>query len=177
MSIDPEWKMIKPEQGRMEKWILRRAFDDEEQPYLPKHILYRQKEQFSDGVGYSWIDGLKAHAEQQVTDKMMQNATRIFPHNSPATKEAYYYRTIFEKLFPQNSARLTIPGGPSVACSSAKATEWDTAWSKNPDPSGRAAVGVHNSSYDLQLQAPAPENSPAKFINGPVSPQQLAIQG
>ncbi|XP_043807148.1 asparagine synthetase [glutamine-hydrolyzing] 1 isoform X2 [Manihot esculenta] len=146
-------RKIKPEQGRIEKWVLRRAFDDEERPYLPKHILYRQKEQFSDGVGYSWIDGLKAHAAQHVTDKMMQNAVHIFPHNTPTTKEAYYYRMIFERFFPQNSARLTVPGGASVACSTAKAVEWDAAWSKNLDPSGRAALGVHLSAYDPQVAA------------------------
>ncbi|KAF5751358.1 putative asparagine synthetase [Tripterygium wilfordii] len=157
MAIDPEWKMIKPEQGRIEKWVLRRAFDDEERPYLPKHILYRQKEQFSDGVGYSWIDGLKAHAAENVTDKMMQNAVHIFPHNTPTTKEAYYYRMIFERFFPQNSARLTVPGGASVACSTAKAVEWDAAWSNNLDPSGRAALGVHLSAY-------APTSSAAGIV-------------
>ncbi|KAK3007011.1 hypothetical protein RJ639_016208 [Escallonia herrerae] len=151
MSIDPEWKMIKRDEGRIEKWILRRAFDDEERPYLPKHILYRQKEQFSDGVGYSWIDGLKAHAEQHVTDKMMLNASHIFPHNTPTSKEAYYYRMIFERFFPQNSARLTVPGGASIACSTAKAVEWDSSWSNNLDPSGRAAFGVHNSAYEKRL--------------------------
>ncbi|KAI7757941.1 hypothetical protein M8C21_007677, partial [Ambrosia artemisiifolia] len=129
MSIDPEAKMINMDQKRIEKWILRRAFDDEEQPYLPKHILYRQKEQFSDGVGYSWIDGLKSHAEEHVTNKMMLNAERIFPHNTP------------------NSAKLTVPGGASVACSTAKAIEWDATWSNNLDPSGRAALGVHNAAY------------------------------
>ncbi|KAJ8503814.1 hypothetical protein OPV22_004700 [Ensete ventricosum] len=148
MSIDPEWKMIKPDLGRIEKWVLRKAFDDEENPYLPKHILYRQKEQFSDGVGYSWIDGLKAHAAEHVSGKMMQNAKHIYPHNTPTTKEAYYYRMIFERFFPQNSARLTVPGGPSVACSTAKAIEWDAQWSENLDPSGRAALGVHVSAYD-----------------------------
>ncbi|KAG2329755.1 hypothetical protein Bca52824_000935 [Brassica carinata] len=148
MSLDPESKMIKPEEGRIEKWVLRRAFDDEERPYLPKHILYRQKEQFSDGVGYSWIDGLKAHAAENVNDKMMSNAAHIFPHNTPLTKEAYYYRMIFERFFPQNSARLTVPGGATVACSTAKAVEWDSSWSNNMDPSGRAAIGVHLSAYD-----------------------------
>ncbi|KAJ0547495.1 Asparagine synthetase [glutamine-hydrolyzing] [Helianthus annuus] len=147
MSIDPEAKMINMDQKRIEKWILRRAFDDEEKPYLPKHILYRQKEQFSDGVGYSWIDGLKSHAEQHVTNKMMLNAERIFPHNTPVTKEAYYYRMIFERFYPQNSAKLTVPGGASVACSTAKAIEWDASWSNNLDPSGRAALGVHNAAY------------------------------
>ncbi|KEH34318.1 asparagine synthetase [glutamine-hydrolyzing] protein [Medicago truncatula] len=101
MDIDPEYKMIKHEEGRIEKWILRKAFDDEENPYLPKHILYRQKEQFSDGVGYGWIDGIKDHAAKHVTDRMMLNASHIFPFNTPLTKEAYYYRMIFERFFPQ----------------------------------------------------------------------------
>eukprot|EP00261_Vitis_vinifera_P034595 XP_019075838.1 PREDICTED: asparagine synthetase [glutamine-hydrolyzing]-like isoform X1 [Vitis vinifera] len=158
-------RKIKPEQGRIEKWVLRRAFDDEEQPYLPKHILYRQKEQFSDGVGYSWIDGLKAHASQHVTDKMMLNASHIFPHNTPTTKEAYYYRMIFERFFPQNSARLTVPGGASVACSTAKAVEWDSAWSNNLDPSGRAALGVHLSAYDQKLTTVSAANVPTKIID------------
>ncbi|KAL8475096.1 hypothetical protein ACS0TY_030757 [Phlomoides rotata] len=148
MSIDPEWKMIRPDLGRIEKWILRHAFDDEHAPYLPKHILYRQKEQFSDGVGYSWIDGLKEHANQQVTDAMLANASFVYPENTPTTKEGYYYRTIFERFFPKNSARSTVPGGPSVACSTAKAVEWDATWSKNLDPSGRAALGVHLAAYD-----------------------------
>ncbi|KAG1365691.1 putative Asparagine synthetase [glutamine-hydrolyzing] [Cocos nucifera] len=166
MSIDPEWKMIRSDLGRLEKWVLRNAFEDEENPYLPKHILYRQKEQFSDGVGYSWIDDLKAHAEKHVTDRMMQNANRIYPHNTPTTKEAYYYRMIFERLFPQNSARLTVPGGPSVACSTSKAIEWDSQWSNNLDPSGRAALGVHVSAYDPQLPtSPSPGKGPAKITN------------
>ncbi|KAG0528351.1 hypothetical protein BDA96_05G003700 [Sorghum bicolor] len=148
MSIDPEWKMVRPDLGRIEKWVLRKAFDDEEQPFLPKHILYRQKEQFSDGVGYSWIDGLKAHAASNVTDKMLSNAKFIFPHNTPTTKEAYYYRMIFERFFPQKPAILTVPGGPSVACSTAKAIEWDAQWSENLDPSGRAALGVHLAAYE-----------------------------
>jgi asparagine synthase (glutamine-hydrolysing) len=148
MDIDPNWKMVKPDIGRIEKWVLRKAFDEEQNPYLPKHILYRQKEQFSDGVGYSWIDGLKSHAAEHVSDTMLGNAKYIFPHNTPTTKEAYYYRTIFERFYPQNSARLTVPGGPSVACSSAKAVEWDDGWAHNLDPSGRAALGVHESSYE-----------------------------
>lgn len=161
MSIDPESKMIQRDLGRIEKWVLRKAFDDEENPYLPKHILYRQKEQFSDGVGYSWIDGLKAHAEAHVTDRMMLNAKKIYPHNTPTTKEAYYYRMIFERFFPQNSARLTVPGGPSIACSTAKAIEWDAQWSGNLDPSGRAALGVHESAYD-----PQPQKIPASISTG-----------
>ncbi|GLJ11303.1 hypothetical protein SUGI_0151460 [Cryptomeria japonica] len=147
MDIAPDWKMVHPDEGRIEKWILRKAFDDKENPYLPQHILYRQKEQFSDGVGYGWIDGLKAHAAEHVSDMMLVNAKYVFPHNTPSTKEAFYYRMIFERFFPQNAARLTVPGGPSVACSTAKAVEWDAAWSNHVDPSGRAALGVHASAY------------------------------
>ncbi|KAH9718683.1 Asparagine synthetase (glutamine-hydrolyzing) 2 [Citrus sinensis] len=162
MSIDPEWKMVRPDLGRIEKWILRNAFDDDKQPYLPKHILYRQKEQFSDGVGYSWIDGLRDHANKQVTDAMLANSSFVYPENTPTTKEAYYYRTIFEKFFPKNAARATVPGGPSVACSTAKAVEWDAAWSKNPDPSGRAALGVHAAAYEEAV-----DTKPANPVNGP----------
>ncbi|XP_020090730.1 asparagine synthetase [glutamine-hydrolyzing] 2 [Ananas comosus] len=157
MDIDPEWKMIRHDLGRIEKWVLRNAFDDDKDPYLPKHILYRQKEQFSDGVGYSWIDGLKDHANQHVSDAMLMNASFVYPENTPTTKEAYYYRTIFERFFPKNAARSTVPGGPSVACSTAKAVEWDAAWSKNLDPSGRAALGVHAAAY----KDVAPENATA----------------
>lgn len=163
MSIDPEWKMVRPDLGRIEKWVLRKAFDDEEQPFLPKHILYRQKEQFSDGVGYSWIDGLKAHATSNVTDKMLSNVKFIFPHNTPTTKEAYYYRMIFERFFPQKSAILTVSGGPSVACSTTKAIEWDAQWSGNLDPSGRAALGVHLAAYEHQHD---PEHVPAAIAAG-----------
>jgi len=174
MDIDPEFKMIKHDEGRIEKWILRKAFDDEENPYLPKHILYRQKEQFSDGVGYGWIDGIKDHAAKHVTDKMMFNASHIFPFNNPNTKEAYYYRMIFERFFPQNSARLTVPGGPSVACSTEKAIEWDASWSGNLDPSGRAALGVHVSAYEnLIKKGVEPEKIIPKIG---ISPLGVAIQ-
>ncbi|KAJ6397935.1 hypothetical protein OIU77_018866 [Salix suchowensis] len=171
MSIDPEWKMIRPDLGRIEKWVLRNAFDDEKNPYLPKHILYRQKEQFSDGVGYSWIDGLKDHASKQVTDSMLMNASFVYPENTPTTKEAYYYRTIFEKFFPKNSARSTVPGGPSVACSTAKAVEWDAAWSKNLDPSGRAALGVHAAAYEETVDTKA-----ANLKNGPPQKPQGMLE-
>jgi asparagine synthase (glutamine-hydrolysing) len=147
MAIDPAEKMIRKDEGRIEKWIMRRAFDTPENPFLPKHILYRQKEQFSDGVGYSWIDGLKAHAGSQVTDRMLKHAKHVYPYNTPNTKEAYFYRMIFEKHFPQESARMTVPGGPSIACSTAAAIAWDKAWADNLDPSGRAALGVHDAAY------------------------------
>ncbi|CAD5167712.1 unnamed protein product [Musa acuminata subsp. malaccensis] len=160
MDIDPEWKMIRRDLGRIEKWVLRNAFDDDQNPYLPKHILYRQKEQFSDGVGYGWIDGLKDHANEHVSDAMLMNASFVYPENTPTTKEAYYYRSIFERFFPKNAARSTVPGGPSVACSTAKAVEWDAAWSKNPDPSGRAALGVHDAAYqEAPEKTLATENS------------------
>jgi asparagine synthase (glutamine-hydrolysing) len=179
MSIDPAEKMIRKDLGRIEKWCMRKAFDDEENPYLPKHILYRQKEQFSDGVGYSWIDGLKAHAESNVTDQMLKHAKHVYPFNTPLTKEAYYYRMIFEKHFPQQSARMTVPGGPSVACSTAKAVEWDKAWANNLDPSGRAAVGCHDDAYSHNKPAaapPAPMPAPAAaHANGGFTPKYQAV--
>mmetsp|Transcript_42057 Transcript_42057/g.50987 ORF Transcript_42057/g.50987 Transcript_42057/m.50987 type:complete len:569 (+) Transcript_42057:118-1824(+) len=156
MGMDPQNKMCtqRPE-GKIEKWLLRKAFEDKEDPYLPHDILWRQKEQFSDGVGYSWIDGLKEHAEKQISDQMLANAKHRFPENTPGTKEAYFYRDIFEKHYPQQAARLTVPGGPSVACSTAAAVKWDKAWENLMDPSGRAAVGVHDAAYDKGDAAPA----------------------
>ncbi|GFR44802.1 hypothetical protein Agub_g6137 [Astrephomene gubernaculifera] len=153
MAIDPAEKMIDKSKGRIEKYILRKAFDVPEQPYLPSDILWRQKEQFSDGVGYNWIDGLKAHAETQVTDEMLKNAVHRYPDNTPRTKEAYWYRTIFESHFPQRAAMETVPGGPSVACSTATAALWDAAWAGKEDPSGRAVAGVHDSAYDGSAEA------------------------
>ncbi|KAE8671523.1 Asparagine synthetase 2 [Hibiscus syriacus] len=147
------------------------AFDDDQKPYLTKHILYRQKEQFSDGVGYRWIDGLKDHAEKQVTDAMLMNASFYYPENTPTTKEGYYYRTIFEKFFPKNAARSTVPGDPSVACNTAKAVAWDAAWSKNPDPSGRAALGIHASAYEEAADANA-----MNLINNPSRKIQKGIE-
>ncbi|KAG0572274.1 hypothetical protein KC19_VG081000 [Ceratodon purpureus] len=177
MSIDPAVKMVNVKEGRIEKWIMRKAFDDEENPYLPKHILYRQKEQFSDGVGYSWIDGLKDHAASQVTDKMLANAKHVYPYNTPNTKEGYYYRMVFERCFPQESARLTVPGGPSVACSTAAAIAWDKAWANNLDPSGRAATGVHDSAYegDAPADSAANHKSDAGLINLKVDSAVLEV--
>jgi len=104
MNIDPKEKMINKAEGRMEKYILRKAFDDKENPYLPESILWRQKEQFSDGVGYGWIDSLKDHAESAVTDHQLEMAEFRFPYNTPKTKEAYFYREIFNNLFPHPDA-------------------------------------------------------------------------
>jgi len=143
MGIDPKHKMIIKSEGRIEKWILRKAFDNKEHPYLPDSILWRQKEQFSDGVGYGWIDSLKKHAEQEVSDEMLKVAAFRFPINPPLTKESYFYRSIFYKHFPQDCAAKTVPGGPTVACSTPAAVEWEASWKNNLDPSGRSVVGVH----------------------------------
>ncbi len=140
MEINPKDKMITPE--RMEKWVLRKAFED----ILPESIVWRQKEQFSDGVGYSWIDTLKQVAEEEVTDEMMTNAKFRFPINVPMSKEEYRYRTIFESHFPSDSAASCVPSVPSVACSTPIALEWDEAFKKMNDPSGRA-VKVHETAY------------------------------
>ncbi|MEZ9599161.1 asparagine synthase B [Vibrio sp. 10N.286.46.A8] len=141
MRLNPEDKMCG--NGKMEKHILRECFED----YLPDSIAWRQKEQFSDGVGYDWIDTLKATAEEKVTDQQMEAAQFRFPYNTPTTKEGYAYREIFEELFPLESAAECVPGGPSVACSSAKAIEWDESFKNCVDPSGRAVQAVHNDSY------------------------------
>ena len=142
MRLNPEDKMCG--NGKMEKHILRDCFED----YLPDSIAWRQKEQFSDGVGYDWIDTLKATAEAKVTDKQMETAQFRFPYNTPTTKEGYAYREIFEELFPLESAAECVPGGPSVACSSAKAIEWDESFQNCVDPSGRAVQAVHNDAYN-----------------------------
>ena len=141
MRINPEDKMCG--NGKMEKSILRESFEG----YLPKEILWRQKEQFSDGVGYSWIDGLKQHVESLVSDQQLASAEFKFPYNTPDTKEAYYYRCIFEENFPLASAAECVPGGKSVACSTPEALAWDESFSKMADPSGRAVQSVHNDSY------------------------------
>ncbi|WP_086970632.1 asparagine synthase B [Vibrio coralliirubri] len=142
MRLNPEDKMCG--NGKMEKHILRECFED----YLPDSIAWRQKEQFSDGVGYDWIDTLKATAEAKVTDQQMEAAKFRFPYNTPTTKEGYAYREIFEELFPLESAVECVPGGPSVACSSAKAIEWDESFKNCVDPSGRAVQAVHNDAYN-----------------------------
>ena len=143
MRFDAAHKMIhRGSDGyqRMEKGVLRAAFDG----HLPDEILWRQKEQFSDGVGYGWIDGLKAHAEAQVSDRELAAAASRFPHNPPLTKEAYFYRSVFERVFPSPAAAATVPGGKSIACSSPAAIAWDAAFANAADPSGRAVAGVHN---------------------------------
>jgi len=145
MGIDPSEKMIRKDEGRIEKYILRNAHKHDQKPYLPDSVLWRQKEQFSDGVGYAWIDSLKAHAEKEVTDDQLKSAQFRFPYNTPTTKEGYYYRSIFHSLFPQESAAKTVPGGPSIACSTPAAIEWEKSWKNLADPSGRSIQGVHDS--------------------------------
>jgi asparagine synthase (glutamine-hydrolysing) len=141
MRINPEDKMCG--NGKMEKAILRASFEG----YLPEEILWRQKEQFSDGVGYSWIDGLKAFVESQVTDQQLESAAHRFPINTPDSKEGYYYRCIFEEKYPLSSAANCVIGGKSVACSTVEALAWDESFQNNADPSGRAVLSVHNESY------------------------------
>ncbi|MET0808218.1 MAG: asparagine synthase B [Pseudoxanthomonas sp.] len=143
MKMDARYKMVdKTSTGpeRMEKGILRAAFEG----YLPETILWRQKEQFSDGVGYGWIDGLKEHAEARVSDRELAAAGKRFPINPPLTKEAYYYRSLFEEFYPGPAAAETVPGGKSIACSSPAAIAWDASFAGAADPSGRAIAGVHN---------------------------------
>lgn len=146
MGADPSLKMIDPTNGNIEKHLLRRAFDTPDDPYIPPDVLWRQKEQFSDGVGYGWIDALRAHAEDLVTDEDFSSRADRFPHNTPQTKEGHLYRTIFETHFPQPAAVQGVVTEPSIACSSAVALEWEKEWSAAADPSGRA-VALHSSAY------------------------------
>ena len=146
MSVNPSDKMnIRLPDGkqRMEKWILRKAFED----MLPEEICWRQKEQFSDGVGYNWIDTLKKMTEEKVSDAEFARRENRFPVNPPKTKEEYYYREIYSKLFPSDSAAKIVPHEAGVACSTAKALEWDAAWKNMDEPSGRAIAGVHDKAY------------------------------
>ncbi|MDF4202259.1 asparagine synthase B [Maribacter sp. SA7] len=144
MRINPQDKMINGE--RMEKWVVRKAFED----MIPGSVAWRQKEQFSDGVGYSWIDTLKELVEKEITDEQIENAAFRFPINTPLNKEEYYYRTIFEGHFPSDAAALSVPQEASVACSTATALEWDEAFKNMNDPSGRAIANVHDEAYVKQ---------------------------
>ena len=141
MRLNPEAKMCPG--NTIEKKIVREAFAD----MLPESVAWRQKEQFSDGVGYSWIDTLKAITAEAVSDEQMAHAAERFPINPPMNKEEYYYRTIFEEYFPSDSAARSVPSVPSVACSTAEALAWDASFKNTNDPSGRAVKGVHNEAY------------------------------
>jgi asparagine synthase (glutamine-hydrolysing) len=137
MTLNPEDKMAKD--GKMEKWILRKAFED----YLPASVAWRQKEQFSDGVGYNWIDSLKAMVADKVSDEQMKCAKFRFPINTPMSKEEYFYRSIFTEHFPSDTAASCVPSVPSIACSTPEALAWDPSFRNNADPSGRAVKSVH----------------------------------
>ena len=139
MRLNPASKMCPG--STIEKKIVREAFSD----MLPESVAWRQKEQFSDGVGYSWIDTLKAMTAAAVSDEDMAHAAERFPINPPRNKEEYYYRSIFEEHFPSKSAAMCVPSVPSVACSTAEALAWDKAFQNMNEPSGRAVKGVHQS--------------------------------
>lgn len=142
MRLNPQDKMITKDQP-MEKWVLRKAFEK----YLPESVAWRQKEQFSDGVGYSWIDTLKEVVDAAVSDTQMENAHHRFPIHTPQNKEEFHYRSIFEEHFPSDAAALCVPSVPSVACSTPIALEWDEAFKNMNDPSGRAVAKVHEDAY------------------------------
>ena len=142
MRLNPQAKMCPGK--TIEKRIVREAFAD----MLPDTVAWRQKEQFSDGVGYSWIDTLKAVTAQAVSDEQMQHAAKRFPINPPQNKEEYYYRSIFEEYFPSESAARSVPSVPSVACSTAEALAWDASFAHINEPSGRAVAGVHEEAYE-----------------------------
>ena len=144
MRLNPELKMCPGK--TIEKKIVREAFAD----LLPESVAWRQKEQFSDGVGYSWIDTLKQITAEAVSDEQIAHAAERFPINPPMNKEEYYYRSIFEEYFPSESAARSVPSVPSVACSSAEALAWDASFKNLNDPSGRAVAGVHEEAYKKQ---------------------------
>jgi asparagine synthase (glutamine-hydrolysing) len=145
MRINPQDKMIKGE--RMEKWVLRKAFED----MLPASVAWRQKEQFSDGVGYNWIDTLKEMVQAKVSDEQLANAKYKFPLQTPTSKEEFYYRSIFAEHFPSDTAAMSVPSVPSVACSTPIALEWDASFKNMNDPSGRAVASVHTDAYKTEL--------------------------
>ena len=142
MRLNPQDKMINGE--RMEKWVIRKAFEK----YLPESVAWRQKEQFSDGVGYSWIDTLKEVVNKEVTDEQLANAKYKFPIQTPTSKEEFYYRSIFAAHFPSDTAALCVPQEASVACSTKIALEWDESFKNMNDPSGRAVANVHEEAYE-----------------------------
>jgi len=141
MRINPAEKMVSKE--RIEKWVLRKTFEN----YLPSQVTWRQKEQFSDGVGYKWIDTLRSLTSKEVTDKQLANARYRFPVNPPMSKEEYFYRSIFAEHFPSDSAALCVSSVPSVACSTTEALAWDSSFGNMIDPSGRAVKNIHVDSY------------------------------
>ena len=146
MTLNPKAKMCPGKE--IEKRIVREAFAD----MLPESVAWRQKEQFSDGVGYSWIDTLREMTAAAVSDEQMKHAAERFPINTPQNKEEYYYRSIFEEYFPSESAARSVPSVPSVACSTAEALAWDAAFKNLNEPSGRAVKGIHEEAYDERIK-------------------------
>jgi len=141
MSIDPKEKMCT--NGRMEKHILRSSFEG----FIPREVLWRQKEQFSDGVGYMWIDTLRKTADALVTDAMMKGAKERYGVKTPLTKEGYWYRMMFDEHFPGTLAANCVQAEPSIACSTETALRWDKSFTASADPSGRAVKAVHEDSW------------------------------
>lgn len=141
MRLNPKDKMVT--RDRIEKWVLRKSFEN----YIPSNITWRQKEQFSDGVGYNWIDTLRIMTANEITDDQLKNAKYRFPVNPPMSKEEYFYRSIFSEHFPSDAAAACVPSVPSVACSTAEALSWDSSFKNMIDPSGRAVQNVHLKSY------------------------------
>jgi len=166
MTFDTKQKMCVDEAGtkRVEKWVLRKAFDlPGERAYLPRNVLFRQKEQFSDGVGYSWIDSIKDYAQKKVTDQQMKTADSRFPVKTPRTKEAYLYRDLFAHHFGENtSAAHTVGWQDSIACSSEVALKWDKAFQGRADASGRCVLGVHEAAYDTTYKTAAQNSGAAE---------------
>jgi asparagine synthase (glutamine-hydrolysing) len=185
MNIDPQEKMIDTQSRpdgkhpKLEKYLLRKAFDVPDAPYLPESVLFRQKEQFSDGVGYSWVDALKDYANEVVTDEQWAARAERFPEEAPKTREYYLLRAIFQKHFPSKSAYNTVPRGLSIACSTEHAIKWDESWANSHEISGRAMVSVHDAQQHLQPDghhaAPTPEpvgNGVSEVANGPTMKAQ-----
>ena len=170
MNIRPEDKMIDMKERpdgvhpKSEKYILRKAFDTPDDPYLPEEVLWRQKEQFSDGVGYDWVDGLRDHAEAAVSDEMFEARAERFPDNTPATKEYYLLRSLFEEHFPEKCAVEQIPSGKSIACSTPEAVAWKEEWMNSVgDISGRA-VNVHDSSDGFSVDGEVVAEMPSASV-------------
>jgi asparagine synthase (glutamine-hydrolysing) len=145
MSIDPKDKHPKYNPMHIEKYILRKAFDTPNDSYIPSEVLWRQKEQFSDGVGYRWMEGIQAYVNAIISDEEYAEREKTFPVNTPTSKEMYWHRQTFENAFPGVSFVKTVPFAKSIACSTEAALEWDESFKNNTDESGRAVLGVHKS--------------------------------
>ena len=157
---------------RLEKYLLRKAFDTPADPYLPPDVLWRQKEQFSDGVGYSWVDGLKAHAAAVVSDAAWAMRATRFPQYTPTTREYFLLRELFEAQFPSRWALETVPHGPSIACSTPEALAWDPTWAGAHEISGRAMAAVHEAGPGFDV---SPGEGVAAIATPPPSPQHRGV--